>query len=486
MSVARSIFVNTAWLAIGEIVTNIMVAIGGVLLARELGNAQYGQLGFATSFVALFTIIPEFGINLLFINEAARNRELEKTYFAQLVGLKAVLGLVFLGVVALAVQLTDKPAEIKLLVYYLAAGLAVSTMTTLLAALFRIREEMKYEAILRIMSGLVSFCTVLAVVVWHLGYVRLVQAGLGVNLAMLAVYGLFIARRYLPIKLNFNWNLWKQLLVKAFPLGVSIAFVSIYYHLNSVMLSFWKTDEVVGWYNADYKFILMLLAFFGIYHSVIFPVLSRLLVQDRDTAKLVIQKSIKLMVAFSIPLAVGMSVIAKPLLEAFFGVQFVGGAPALQALIWSVTIFSVGAIFGNALVAAGQRTVYMWGVALGALANVVANILLIPKFSAVGAGLSTVIAELVVCIYMYFGTKRLLFSAPFLGYLVRPLLASAVMLGLLLLAPVRPIVVPIAIGVISYGLILLALRGFAKDELLFFRSILKRRQPTDGFTQPPT
>lgn len=480
MSLAKSIVKNTAWLTAAEIISTVLIGIGGVLLARTLGDVGYGQYGFALSFVSLFSIITEFGINMVFINEVSRDRTLLRSYFEQLLGLKIGLGLLFILLVAGFVQLTGKSADIKTIVYLLSISLAISALMTLGAAVFRINERMKYEAIFRVISSLASVSVVLWIVVRDLGYVRFVQLSIVANAAILIAYLAFIRRRYVAFRLTFDWSFIRRFFIRAMPLGLSTIFVSIYYNLDSVMLSFWKTDQLVGWYNADYKLILILLSFVNLYFAAIFPVLSRLIVASTDSARRIVQLSTKLMVLASVPVAAGVTVEAKPLLKLFYGHEFAPGAPALTVLIWTVTLYSLSAVYGHTLIAAAKRTQYMWGVAFGALANVIFNFLLIPPFSAVGAAVATVIAQLVVLAYLYWATGRHVFSVPFGRSLVRPLIASAVMVGVLKVLPPLPVIMAVVIGAVVYAVSLLAVRGVTISELASIRTLFRKGPAAAG------
>lgn len=477
MSEFKSIVRNTVWLTIGELVTTVLIAVGGIMLARSLGDVRYGQYAFALSFVSLFSIMTEFGINLLFINEVSQNRTLLKEYFAQLLGLKLALGMVFFVVMATVIQFTGKSHDIKLMVYFLSASLVVSALMTLCAAVIRIHEQMKYEAYFRMVSGVVCFIIVVFVFIFHLGYVRFVQYSVVANLLILIAYFLFVRHRYVGVRISANWHLWRSLLVKSIPLGLSIIFVSIYYNLGSVMLSFWKNDQTVGWYNADSKLILLLITFINLYYSAAYPVISRLMKPQADEAQRIVHITSKFMIVALIPVAAGATILAHPLLNLLYGAEFTPGAPALQVLIWTTLIMSVGTMYGFTLIAAGKRSTYMWGVAIGALVNVIVNAALIPRFSAVGAALGTVIAEFTVLIFMYVAMNRMIFWSPLLQYLPKPLFAGACMAALLWFLPYQNVLVLIAIGAGAYLAVLVLVRGVTRDELIAIRSLFQKEQP---------
>jgi O-antigen/teichoic acid export membrane protein len=96
------------------------------------------------------------------------------------------------------------------------------------------------------------------------------------------------------------------------------------------------------------------------------------------------------------------SPVAAPLVELFYGKQYLPTASLLIVLIWSeVPIFYFAAL-GNALVAKGLQRHLPGGAGLGAAVNILLNLVLIPKFAALGASWATVVSYSSGLIYLMF------------------------------------------------------------------------------------
>ncbi len=484
MSLGRTILKNTAWLTVAEIVTTILIAVGGILVARYLGDARYGQYGFAASFAALFIIVSDFGFNLLFINEVAKDRSLLTRYFRQLFTMKIVLGVLHVALVALLIQFLNKNAEVKLIAIVIAAGLAVNALMSFSASVFRVVEQMQYEAIFRMLAGVGSLVVIFLMLGFQLSLLRFVQLNVAVNVLLLVTLVVFLRKRFVTFRLSIDWAQWKALLAKAWPLGLSVFFTTVYYYVDSVMLSLWKSDEIVGWYNADYKLLIIFLTFMNLYTSVLFPVLSRLLVNAKETAQRVLRISAKALTTLTIPLASGTTVLSVPLLRFLYGEQFVAGAPALRILVWTVVVMAIGSVYGYTVLAASKRTQYMRGFAFGALTNVVLNLFLIPWLSFVGAAIATVAAETAVFVYMYRVAKREIVDASFLPFVARPALCSIGMVLVLLLLPPFHVLIRIVIGIVVYGALLLMVRGVTRDEFGLLLSTVRANRTSSAAPEP--
>ena len=66
---------------------------------------------------------------------------------------------------------------------------------------------------------------------------------------------LFLVRKYIPLKPQFDFAYWKKFLREAAPLGISAIVVFAYFKMDTILLSVLKTNAEVGIYNAAYKVI---------------------------------------------------------------------------------------------------------------------------------------------------------------------------------------------------------------------------------------
>jgi O-antigen/teichoic acid export membrane protein len=65
-------------------------------------------------------------------------------------------------------------------------------------------------------------------------------------------------------------------------------------------------------------------------------------------------------------------------------------------------VISVNIFFGNPLIAWGKQKEYSIAIAFGAVTNIILNILLIPKYSYIGASLATLMAEVAVFVGVFY------------------------------------------------------------------------------------
>lgn len=468
----QTIAKNTSWLTFAQIIVMLISAVGGILLARYLGAADFGKYGFAISFVTLFAIFSDFGVSQLLINEVSQDTSLAKKYFDRLITLKIILGIFAFVVILILIQLVEKSPETRTLVLIAALGVIVGSISSLITPIFRAFEKMKYEAYFKIFGSALIFLSIIAVIVFKLKILHVVQFQLLVGIIVGVTSLIFLQKKFFKVSLKFNVTFWIQTLKRSWPLGVSAIFISIYYHLDTVMLGLWKSDQVVGWYNIDYKILMLILAFVGLYYSAVFPTLSKLVKTSLESVKKLGHISLKFMIILSIPVCVTATMIPEKIINILYGDSFIEAAPALQILIWTAFFIAINGFYGNALIVAAHRKTYLKGVGIGAAINVILNIILIPPFSLEGAAIATVVTELYVLAYMYFHYNKLITPTPFLKLLPKPIISGIVMAVVLLFMQSFNIFITIIIGLLAYSIIILILKATTVKEILHIKQII--------------
>ncbi len=476
----KNIVKNISWLTGSEIAGMLMSAMGVFFLARALGDSEFGKYGFVIAFVSLFAVLTEFGFPLLLISDISKDKTLLRKYINNILAIKIIFGISAVGIILLFISFSNKDASIKFLTLLVAANIVISSFTGFFYAIFRAHEKMKFEAVFKTIQNILLFILILFVFFSHLTLTQFVQYTLLITSIHLLLVFIFTRTWFVSFHLDFDLKFWKSLFIGALPLALSSIFVSIYYNLDSVMLSFWKTDEIVGWYNAAYKIIFLLLAFVTIFHSTIYPVLSRLIIQDPEKAKFLLKLSLKLTIVLGMPLMVIISILAAPIIKMLFGVQFLGASAGLSVLIWTLFVSSLGVIYGNTLLAIGMRRRYAFIVGIGAITNVILNFMLIPSFSLVGAATATVAAECIVLFLMYAHFNNKIFPLPFLHYFPKPFFIS------IIIGSATYYLYSIGVNfffvlffdILVYPIALIIVKGVTKDDIILLRSLYVRPTTT--------
>ena len=215
---------------------------------------------------------------------------------------------------------------------------------------------------------------------------------------------------------------------RSLPLGFAIVMVEVYYSIDSVMLGYFDTNRSVGLYGAAYRIPLAVIGFAVLWIAALYPHAAKLFVADRDRLRRQVGDVTSYAVVLALAVAAGAALLAKRLMPAIFGHQFVDAALPFALLCVSAAIVVVSVNFGNVLLACGDERRYAVGVTAGAVVNVLVNLALIPPFGPSGAAIATISAEAIVCAFMMRRFARVLGRPPVnRGIVVRGVGATAAM-----------------------------------------------------------
>ena len=108
----------------------------------------------------------------------------------------------------------------------------------------------------------------------------------------------------------------------AAPLGIAGVFITVLLRVDTAMLALYKSDAVVGNYGAAYRLFEATLVVGWSVTAAVYPVFSRLTRDSEPPLGLVFERSLKLVLAPTLPLAIGAVVLGDPLVRLVYGHGF--------------------------------------------------------------------------------------------------------------------------------------------------------------------
>ena len=246
--------------------------------------------------------------------------------------------------------------------------------------------------------------------------------------------------------------------------------ISLYIQLNSIMLGFMSGDDAVGYFTAGTKISHIGLTIISSLGTVLLPRCSHLLkIGDTKGFNSIINKSLGITLALSLPMTIGLIVLATPITLIFCGNEFADAIPVLILNAPVVVFISLTNLMGiQVLYPKDKINIVIWSVSGGAISNLVLNLFLIPQYGAVGAAIATLAAEFaVLMIQLLWGRKYYPFKLTAV-FKWKYILGSIIM-GMTVYfsiihieAEIWQLITGICIGIIAYILFLIA----TKDSLM--------------------
>lgn len=473
MGTVRRAAKNLLSLSSAQIISQVIYFLIIVYLARTLGAANFGKISFAQAVVLYFMLIGNLGLSVLGVREVARDKGRIDSYASSIVSLRLALALLSFILLLGFTSLINKSAEIKhLIIFY---GFSLFSSALLIEWLFQGIEKMEFIGISRILNRVVFAALVFLFIKSSRQLLLIPYLWLGGGLAAASFLFYIFGKQFGRIRLRFNLPSWKSLVRRALPMGAAFIMIQVYYNFDILMLGFMKGEEVVGWYNAAYKLIFLVLAFIPIFINVIFPLMSKYYQESREKLETLISSSTRLLTTIALPLGIGGTLLARPIMGFLYGENFSPGIIGFQILIWSVVIIYMRCTYEQSFLACDQEKRYLFGVILGAATNIGLNIVLIPYFSLKGAAIATVISEFVFSAYM-FSYFRIVSRRQMVKYPLKPFIAAALMGFVVYYTAKFNLFFSISMGIVSYLAFILLLKGITPKEIVELKQQIARKE----------
>jgi O-antigen/teichoic acid export membrane protein len=430
---ARRILANAAYRLLADVGSKVASVVFFVVMARQLGDEQFGVFAFGLAFVTLASTLANFGQDQILTREVARDHGLLDRYFANTMAIKLVIAGVSLAVtigIAAAAGLDSVTRDVTILL-----GLAVVLellMSTCFAS-YQAFERLEYIPVALISQRFLTAGVGIAALLGGVGVVAvagiyLVGAVVGFVLAVWLLLGR-VARPQLAVDAERWWPLMRA----ALPIGLAGVFAVVLFRIDTVMLAAYESKGVVGDYSAGYRLFEATLFVSWSVGAAVYPVFSRLTPSSEPPVGFVYERSVKLVTALTLPLAAGAAVLAGPVIDTLYGEQYDDAVSALRLLAPAIALYPLCYLGGYLLVSQNRQRALTIVYGLVALENILLNLVLIPALSLDGAALGTSISQLLVAVAFVAASQRAVGRIAWRRVLAGPVAATVLATGAMVL-----------------------------------------------------
>jgi len=432
MNSIQRIIKNTSVLLISQTISRVLAFFYIMYTARYLGAKGFGVLSFAFAFAGIFSVIADLGLNQFMVRELARNHDLAGKYVGNLAGIKLILAGATLGLMVIVVNILGYPGQTVVVVLVVGLSIVLDAFSNMFYAVYQAFEEMEFQSLGKILNGLLILAGTFIAISRGFSVVGFAAIYFFVSFIILGYNLLMVLKRFVSLKIEIDWDFWGSTLREALPFGFTLIFTTIYFWIDTVMLSLMKGSEVVGWYNAAYRLIFVLMLVPTASVAAVFPVMSRHFKSSMELLKREYELVCRYLFIIALFILVYGFFFADKIISIVFGGGFEPSVIALQVLIFVIPIIFLTYLLGNFLAAVDQQRIVTIVAGANALLNILLNLFLIRKYSYVGASIATVLTEGVGLVLMG-------------GYISRNFLKISMVQNIL-----KPIFIGILFGVIVF------------------------------------
>ncbi len=406
-----------------------LIAFGGSLyVARTLGSDSYGVVALALAIQLYLTKVTDLGVEATGARLiAASPNSIEQTATA-LTGARLAASLLAILLLGGAYTLfADEPHRGVLLLYlFVLIPMALSPRWILIGM-----QRSKRVGMARIAAEVLGFLLLLLWVrsptdIWVPPVVLLICEC--VVVACLASELGREHRLWPALRNGFEAAAATRMLRQTLP-GLGYAFaLLLLYNADIVLIGVFENAEAVGGYAVAYALISFLGNLAVSYGAVLLPVLTQL-VPGSDKEKETYQGVALMLLATSLPAALGGAYLAEDIILMVYGANYHHAAGPLALLFLSLLFNVIRKAPAAALIARGHQRRLMNTTFVAAGLNVTANLILIPIFGIAGAAVATLGAELVLATATFALASKLVVATPTWFRGIRALAASLLMIA---------------------------------------------------------
>lgn len=373
--------------------SSVLMLVLLLIAAKVLGTESFGRFSFVLALAVIFETLMDFGLKEVTTRSIAREPHHALRYVQNTFGLKAILGLLSVLLLAATTAALRGESELVLAAVLLGLGAVLRSYVTTLRSVFYGIDRFDLETTVLVADRLLVLVAGAATLYAGYGVVGLSVAFLVARLAGLLLAAALATSVIGSLRPAFDLPFWRDLQVRAIPFGAFVVVLQLYNYVDTVMLGVMKGDAETGLYNAAYRLYEGFAHVPSIISVVLAPRLAREFVADRTTYRRTAVGGISAAALLGIPAGLAAYLVAGPSVSWLYDEGYASSTQVFQILgAGFVVVFPLAVLHTIAIAANAERLLLMTAL-IGCSINAAANLILIPGYGMHGAAVATLIGE---------------------------------------------------------------------------------------------
>jgi len=407
----------------GETIGKLLGFIAFAYLARVLGPEKYGGIEVAFTLLSVFSLFVNFGLSPIGAREVAQNPEDKDHWAALMPGTRFMIVLVCVPAMCGVAAGMGLDREVRQLAWIMSLALIplIWNQNWLLQGL----ERMGLVSVGQALRMATLVAGVLLLVrgpgdLLRVGLIEIVAAG------VLASYFVFLQHRLkIPIRLSFDLKEISRLIRRGFSIGLSQVIWALNQYLSTLMVAFLLGGTAVAWFAAAHRIVNAIVGYSAIYHFNLFPAVAARLKESKAAFDDLIRPSFRVAAWGGIGIALAGTLAAERISVFVFGSEFRQAGLPMAVLMWCLPITLLAGHARWALIAIDEQRFVAIAHGCGVVTTILAGLLLIPRFGAVGASITMLASYTVVWLVAHVSGEFKIGRMP-LAEIIRPGLLAAI------------------------------------------------------------
>lgn len=383
----------------------IRMVVNTIILPNYLGGMLFGTYSYPLTILSFFTGICTLGTDGLVTRQLLRSPKLKNellgsAFRIRLIGSICALPLIYITYFLIADHAPNAPAASFAQVAFVSI-ICILQATQIIDSYFQATVQGKKIMYIQVGGNIVS--AILKIAGVYFG------APINYFIAMLVADVLWLQVGYLYLykkdgakvsEWKYNPKIAKHLLRSGWPLAISAIFVSLYMKIDQMMIDALLGSEQLGVYSTVVNFSESWYFIPVVLSTALFPAIMNFKKNDPKLYRKRMGNLYELMVVLSVSIALVITVIAPYLYQFLYSSrpEFLPGSTVLQIHIWSGVFVFLATASSQYLIAENLTLLTLSRTMLGAIANILLNLFLIPRFGITGAAFSTLLAYMIAAL----------------------------------------------------------------------------------------
>jgi len=352
LALKNKVVKNFSILTISNLLIQVLSILSSIRLARELQPAGYGLFNLISVQASVFSIIAAYGLRIVIIRHIARKRDDARKIFKLSNNIRFVTTFIAI-VVAIIYNLLQPSAKLSVvLLISLSVLIVFQTFWDTIESLSFGFEKMEATGIINFVFTIIWVCEVYILPKASFTVTILVYTYVLNQLLKSLVYYWWINKSILkkqPTVGNMTFNDHKELILQSNFYFILAVFTAVQNQLPVLFLQFNSTMDQIGLFNLGYRIISPLQMVLNVLLTALFPMFSRLAIEDRELFGKRIKTLLNIIIFIGIWGCLCFALFSKDVVHLLYGVRYLVSVKVIIIQCWYTVLFAIFCIIGTVL-----------------------------------------------------------------------------------------------------------------------------------------
>ena len=389
--------IRNSFFGMGGSVIGQLIAMGtSIVMARLLGVTSLGAYSFALAYSGFIYIFLNLGLSSILHREASQHPAKTAKYLANTLFIKVVMAIPFSIVITIPVCILIGRQDVMIVMILSCIYSGMASVFSAIESCITAREKFDISFYFSLLQK-VSMLGVTGIVLLLIENLIAVMLGYLLVFIILVYMELaYVRKNICRVYFEFDRAFCKDYVKESLPSLLSSAAEYINLKSDSLLLGILLSDVAVGLYSVSSNiYIAASFIPLAIAKSTL-PTFNRVLVEDIDEAKRIVNRSIKVVFLVSLIIGISLIVLGRIAIIILYGHEYEEATFSLAILGVSLFAMPLNRLFSYILVGLRKQGIVATATWIGAIVNVLLNMIFIPLYGMNMAAITTFLTELLV------------------------------------------------------------------------------------------